>query len=366
MPARSTSLVYLFLLGASLAGSAACDRGQPAAGNGPAAGPPPAGVTLLTLESKPIRESSEFIASIRSLRSATIQPEVDGIVRRIFAKSGDRVAAGTPLVQIDAERQEASVRSLEATRAGTEADVEYWRAHLERLRSLVDAGAISRQEFEQAQTSLRTAEARLAALDAQLREGQVQLRYFRVTAPHPGIVGDIPVRPGDRVTTATVITTIDANDALEAHIDVPLERAPELRVGLPVELLDAHGVVVATNPVSFVAPRVDTDTQAVLAKVLLKDAPAAMRVQQYAKARVIWRTTSGVTIPAVAVTRVSSQYFCFVAVPEGDGLVARQRALRVGELQGDEYVVVSGVTAGERVIVSGIQRIGDGAPVRAE
>ena len=130
----------------------------------------------LTLEQKPIEQTSEFIATVRSLRSTTVQPEVDGLVTRIFVKSGDRVRAGAPLVQIDADKQQATVRSTEANRAGTEADVQYWRQQVKRLEALVAAGAISRQEFDQAQNSLRTAEARLAALDAQVREGQRRAR----------------------------------------------------------------------------------------------------------------------------------------------------------------------------------------------
>ena len=148
--------------------------------------------------------------------------------------------------------------STEANRAGTEADVQYWRQQVKRLESLVGAGAISRQEFDQAQNSLRTAEARLAALDAQVREGQVELQYYRVDAPQAGVVGDIPIRTGDRVTTSTVITTIDDNGALEAYIQIPLDRvAGPAASGLPVQLLDGDGKIVATNPITFVAPRVD-------------------------------------------------------------------------------------------------------------
>ena len=81
-------------------------------------------------------------------------------------------------MQINADKQQATVKSTEANRAGTEADVQYWRQQVKRLESLVGAGAISRQEFDQAQNSLRTAEARLAALDAQVREGRVELRVL--------------------------------------------------------------------------------------------------------------------------------------------------------------------------------------------
>jgi len=348
----------------ALAASVAC-RGQQAA-EGPPAAPPPAGVTLLTLEQKPIQQSSEFIATVRSLRSTTIQPDVEGLVTRIFVKSGDRVREGTPLVQINADKQQATVRATEASRAGTEADVQYWRQQVKRLESLVGAGAISRQEFDQAQNTLRTAEARLAALDAQVRENQVELRYYRVDAPQSGVVGDIAVRPGDRVTPQTVITTIDENEALEAYIEVPLDRAPDLRVGLPVELLDENGKPAATNPITFVAPRVEEGTQAVLVKVLLKNAPPRIRVQQFTRARVIWRTQPGITIPIVAVNRLSGQYFCFVAEQQGQGLVARQRAVQVGEVQGDDYVVRSGLKPGDKVIVSGVQKIGDGAPIKPE
>lgn len=343
----------------------ACSRGG--APKGPPPGPPPAGVKLLTLETKPIEESSEFIATLRSLRSTTVQPEVSGSVTRIFAKSGDRVRAGAPLVQVDPDRQQATVRSSEAGRSGIVADVQYWQQQVKRLDSLVQAGAISRQEYEQAQNSLKSAEAKLAASDAQVREERVQLQYFRVVAPQAGVVGDIPIRVGDRVTPDTVLTTIDENSSLEVFINVPLERAPALRLGLPVQLLDAEGKVAAVNPITFVAPRVDEATQSVLVKSLLTGSAAQLRAQQFVRARIVWSTADGVTIPVVAVSRISGQYFCFIAeAGPGGALVARQRPVQVGEVLGDDYVVKGGLKAGDRVIVSGIQKLGDGAPVKAE
>jgi RND family efflux transporter MFP subunit len=342
---------------------AACNRGAGAPAGGAAAFPP-ANVTVLALQPKPVERTSEFIATLRSLRSSTIQPEVAGSITRIFVKAGDRVRTGTPLVQIDPDRQEAAVQSTEANRSGAEADVQYWRQQVTRLQALVSAGAISRQEFEQAQNSLKAAEAKLATVDAQVSEDRVRLRYFRVVAPHEGIVGDIAVRPGDRVSETTVITTVDENSSLEAYIEVPLERAPDLRPGLPVQLLDADGKVVAQNPISFVAPRVDTSTQSVLVKSLLKDAPTTLRSQQFTRARIVWSTAPGLTVPVVAVLRVSGQYFCFVVESQGSGLVARQRPVQVGEIVGDDYVVKSGVKPGDRIVVSGVQKLADNAPVK--
>ena len=153
-----------------------------------------------------------------------------------------------------------------------------------------------------------------------MREGRVQLAYYRVVAPPSGIVGDITIRDGDRVTTSTVITTIDDKAGLEAYIQVPIDRAPQIKLGLPVQILDADGNVVATNPISFVAPRVDPATQTVLAKSLLRNAPPTVRVQQFVRSRVVWRSVPGLTIPIIAVIRISGQYFCFVAEPGAGGL----------------------------------------------
>jgi RND family efflux transporter MFP subunit len=347
-----------------LAGATACSRGG--APTSAAAAPPPMGVSTITLQKKPLEQASGFIATIRSLRSSTVKPEVDGVVTRIFVKSGDRVTLGAPLVQIKPDKQQATVRSTEASRAGVEADVQYWRQQVKRLEALVTAGAISRQEFEQAENSLRSSEARLSALNAQVNEQQVELQYYRVAAPQSGVVGDIAIREGDRVTNSTMITTIDDNSGLEAYIQVPIDRSPDLRLGLPVQILDADGKVLATNPITFVAPRVDDATQTVLVKSLLRQVPPSVRTQQFVRSRIVWRTTDGLTVPLTAVTRINGKYFCYVVDTANGGSVARQRPIEVGDLLGNDYVVLSGLSAGDHVIVSGIQKIGDGAPVKPQ
>jgi RND family efflux transporter MFP subunit len=365
MPFQSLRSIRLIAAIVILIAAVACGGGS---GPGPAqaSGPPPMAVATTVLARKPLQDASEFIATVRSLRSSTVQPEVDGVVTRIFVKSGDRVRLGAPLVQIKPDKQQAAVRSSEANRAGVEADVQYWRQQVKRLEALVTAGAISRQEFDQAQNSLRTAESRLEALNAQVNEQQVELQYYRVSAPQAGVVGDITIRPGDRVTSSTEITTIDENSALEAYIQVPLDRTPELRLGLPVEILDAEGKTAATNPISFVAPRVDDATQTVLVKSALRNAPPAIRTQQFVRSRIVWRSVDALTVPITAVTRINGKYFCYVVEKTDNGSVARQRPIEVGDLIGNDYVVKSGLAVGDRLVVSGIQKIGDGAPVTPE
>jgi len=339
-----------------------CTRQDPGAAGQAAV--PPTDVQTITLEPKPIPDASEFVATIRSFRSTTIQPQVEGIVRQILVAAGDRVQAGQPLVQIDPDRQQATVTTTESQRAAREADLAYAKQQLTRMQRLLAAGAVSQAELEQADAAYKNAEAQLVAVQSQIRETQVQLQYYRVTAPTPGIVGDIPIRVGDRITPATLITTIDQPQELEAHVNVPLERSMSLRTGLPLELLDTSGAITATNPITFVSPRADDATQSVLAKATLRQVPAGLRVMQYVRARIIWSRDPALAVPVVAVSRIAGQQFVFVAESGAGGFVARQKPVNLGNIVGDDYIVRGGVKAGERVIVTNIQKIGDGAPVK--
>jgi RND family efflux transporter MFP subunit len=274
------------------------------------------------------------------------------------------VRAGQPLVQIDPDKQQATVTVTEAQRAAREADLAFAKQQLARMQKLHTAGAVSRAELEQAEAAHKNAEAQLAGVQSQIREHQVELQYYRVTAPAAGMVGEIPVRQGDRVTPATPITTIDQPEGLEAYINVPLERALDLRPGLTVELIDNAGGVIASNPVTFIAPRADDATQSVLVKATLRQMPRGIRIMQYVRARIIWSTEPALAVPVVAVSRLAGQFFVYVAEPAQQGFVARQKPVTLGDVVGDEYIVRAGLKPGERVIVSNVQKIGDGAPVK--
>jgi RND family efflux transporter MFP subunit len=342
-----------------LALAAACG-GKPAGGPGAGGGPPAVKVQIQPVADAEIHDSSEYLANVKSRRSVNVQPQVEGVVTRIFVRSGDRVAAGSPLFQIDPAKQRAAVKSQEATRQMKRAALDYAREQKRRMEVLYQGGAVSKQALDEAASALAQAEAEYAATGAQVEEQVVELRYYQVTAPEAGIVGDIPVRVGERVTTATLLTTVDANQALEAYISVPLERAKDLRLGLPVEIVGDDGAVLATSAVDFVAPQVDDQTQSVLAKAPV-GSDRGLRAAQIVRARVVWSSHRGPVVPVLAVTRVSGQYFAFVAEPKGSGLVARQRPLQLGGVEGNDYVVLAGLKPGERVVVSGVQKLGEGA-----
>ena len=347
--------------------AAACGGGEGAAagGGGAGAGMPAMAVEIVTLEAKPVEQTTEFVGTVKSRRSTDIQPQVEGFITRIAAKPGQRVTAGALLMEIDSRLQQGQLASLESVRSQREIDVTYARQEADRAAKLLAAGAASQMDADRAANDLKAAQAQLRTVEEQIRTSRTDLGYYRVTAPTTGIVGDIPVREGDRVTKATVLTSIDANAGLEVYINVPVQQAPQLRVGLPVRIVDESGATIAEEKINFVSPSVDEKTQTVLIKTPVS-VPGTLRTEQYVRSYVIWTTEPGLTIPVTSVTRINGQWFAFVAEPGegGKGLVAKQRSVELGPVVGNFYTVTKGLKAGEKLITAGIQKVRDGAPIQ--
>lgn len=362
-PARAFAFCSLVLLAAV---TVACGGGQPAAPAGPpGGGMPPMPVEAITLVNKPVEQVSEFVASLKSRRSSTIQPQAEGHLTRIAVRSGQRVSQGALLFEIDSAPEQAALASLQSMRPMREAELSFAQQQVARNKALFEAGAVSQREVEQYETTVRTTEAQIKALDEQIKQQRSMLGYYRVTAPSAGVVGDIQVVVGDRVTKSTVLTTIDENDVLEVYINVPVGQAPLLKVGLPVRLIDDSGRLIATNPIGFVSPNVDTATQTVLVTAPLVEGRGQFRADQFVRARVVFSEAPGLTVPVTGVLRINGQYFAFVVEKGEAGTIARQKPVDLGDIVGNEYVVRSGLQPGEQLIVAGLQKIGDGAPVQA-
>jgi len=329
-------------------------------------GPPALPVKVKRADPQPVPQFTEYLATLKSRSSASLKSEVEGQVTRIMVQSGESVAAGTPLLEIDPLKQEATVHSQEANHRSKLAALEWNRTELERRQKLYAAGVISKQELDQQQTAYDAAMADAESMEASVREQRVQLRYYVVKAPSAGTIGDIPVRVGDRVTVATELTTIDKTGELEAYISIPAEKSAAIKIGTPVQLVDDDGNPGARAAITFVSPRVDSNTQLILVKALIPNRDHRYRNNQLLHLRVIYSERPQMLIPVTAIIRLSGQPFAYVAEPAGKMTVAHQRALRLGEVVGNDYVILDGIKPGEQLIISGTQMLGDGAPVSPE
>ncbi len=369
-------------------------------------------VRLETVQTSLVQDYDSFVGNLESRQSVILRPEIEGRVSQIYVQSGDRVEAGTPLIQLKPDKREAELASvlasvnsarairanaaaelqaLEAERAAAVAEVELQEEEFQRYQSLVAEGALPRQELdrtnrdrrsaiaqlnaieqriEAARSSLVEAEAGLQQAQANANLASAQLEDTTIVAPFAGIVGDIPVRIGSFVGTSDELTTVTASQSLDLRLSIPIERRRDLRQGLRVELSDARGNPLGTGQISFISPQVTANAQSILAKATFPNPDGQLLDQQFVRARVIWSENSGVVVPTSAVSRLGGQTFVFVAEqPETAGqtqLIARQRSIKLGELQGNNYQVIEGLEPGEAIVVSGILKVRDGVPITTE
>jgi RND family efflux transporter MFP subunit len=331
----------------------------------PPAGPAMQGmpVQLATVQLSPVPQSSEYVATVKSRRSATLQPQVDGRLTQILARSGDHVKAGQTLMNIDPEHQIATVASAQATERQKKALYDYNVLEIDRQRKLFDAGVTSRDAFDQAQQAFGNSKADYESAVELRKTQEEQLAYYTIRAPFEGVVGDIPVHVGDYVSSSTMLTTVDENKDLEAYIYVPTERASQVRMGLEVDLLDTSENLIEKTKIDFISPEVDSTLQGILVKAPVHESLEMLRTAQLIKARVIWSTEPTAVIPVLAVTRQGGQSFVFVAQQQNGHWSAQQVPVTLGDTVGNSYSVISGLKAGDKVIVSSTQFLVNGMPV---
>jgi RND family efflux transporter MFP subunit len=326
--------------------------------------PQPLPVKTQTINLAPVPRLDEYVATVKSRRSASIQPQVDGSLTRILVKSGDHVRAGQVLMTIDPLKQQATVDQQRSTEAQKKATYDYNQQEVERQRGLYQAGVTSKQNYDFAVQAFENSKADWESATAARITQQRQLAYYHLTAPFAGIVGDIPVHVGDYVSSQTLLTTVDENAELEAYVYIPTEQSANIRIGLPVQIVTSSGALIESTKISFVSQQVDNALQGILVKAPIHKSLDTFRNAQLVKARVVWSTAPAPTVPVLAVTRIGGQSFVYVATQADKGSVAKQRAVTLGDTLGNDYAVKDGLKPGDKVIVSGIQFLIDGAPVQ--
>ncbi len=366
-------------------------------------------VPIASVESGTVTDSSDYVANLQSRQAVTLQPRVDGYVQEIYVKAGDRVEAGAVILRIDPAKQQAVVQRSVAAVATSQADYESSRATLAQLRArkestlsnvdfsekeynrfakLTSEGAIARQKLDEVSNNLRTARADLGQIDAQIEAQQasinsaatrieesqagavqeeVQLDFYTVTAPFAGIVGDIPIKVGDNVSSTTQLTTVTQNQVLEVQIAVPVENAPRLKMGMTVELLDAQDKTLVNGKVAFISPSINPQTQSVLVKAAFNNGTNQLKANQFVRARLIWASRLGVLVPTSAISRLGGQDFIFVAEnSSADGktqLIANQKPVKLGKITGNKQEVLEGLTPKDQIVISNILQLRNGAAI---
>ncbi len=357
---RMVSVVFLLLAG--LAAGCGAKTAKPAGGQGMQMMP----VRTVAASLQPVAQSSQYMATIKSRRSATISPQVSGVLTAINVHSGEEVKAGQVLMTIDSRQQQANVASLMATERQQKATYDYNTIEVARQKQLFSEGIVSRQAYQQEQQTFQNSKASYeSAVEARKTQQQL-LDYYTIRAPFDGIVGDIPVHVGDYVasgSSGTMLTTVDENRDLEAYIYVPTERAGQVQVGLAVDLLDNAGNLLEKTRIDFVSPQVDNNLQGILVKAPVQSGKQLLRNGQMVEANIIWSTRPMVVVPVLAVVRENGAPFVYILNQVNGHYMAEEKEITLGQTVGNNYSVSGGINPGQRVIVSGTQFLVNGMPV---
>lgn len=373
--------------------------------------PPPSVVQVQTLQTGTLQDSIEYVGTLQAQQTVNLKPQVAGQIAEILVKPGDRVRKGQPVFRLTPNQTTSQVSSAQATVnaqiaarntalkqvqaaqsqvASAQAQYQLARVNNDRNQFLANQGAAPQANADQTLATLKTqaaalqsardqlgaaqaaydqADANVRKAQADVETAQVSFDLTQVTAPIDGSVGDITLKVGDYVTTGQTLTTVNQNNAFDLQIPIPISYAGQLRPGLTVQLLDPNnGNQLGTGSIYFVSPQTDSTAQTIQTRARFPNPNGKLRDAQYVRSRVIWKTQPGVLVPTEAISPIGGQNFVFVATTKTDNngntqTVAQQVPVTLGNIQGQNYQVLKGLNAGDKVIVSGVSKLKNGAAV---
>jgi multidrug efflux system membrane fusion protein len=352
-------------------GLAGCDAPQQEAQ------PEPVQVSVMTLKPQTLDVSEDLPARVAAFRTAEIRPQVGGIVQRRLFEQGADIQAGAALFEIDAAPFKAEVQNAAAALKRAQAVLARARIQVERLQPLVSAEAVSQQTFDDAASQREQAAADVAQAEATLARKRLDLKYATVSAPISGRVDQAQVSEGALVSTTDTTPMATVQQIDQVYVDVresatSLERwrhalgsrlAPGAD-GVPVQILDSSGKAYGlSGRILFSGISVDAGTGNVLLRVQVDNPNRQLLPGMYVLARVPREHhTDALSVPQQAVLRRGGQASVWIL---GEGEQVQRVPVELGELVGRRYRIVSGLSAGQRVVIEGLDRLAEGAPVKA-
>jgi membrane fusion protein (multidrug efflux system) len=339
------TLATLVIGAAGLALLGACKAAQSRPDG--AGGPPPTPVEAAAARTDTVVEAIDAAGQIEAVQAVELRPSVEGRIVEILFREGQEVEQGAPLFQIDDAELKAQVARAEAER-------DLARQALERTRQLIAQNASSAADLERAEATSRSADAQYDLL-------RIRLERTLVRAPFAGVAGRRLVSLGDYVTTSTRLVALQTVTPQRAAFRVPERYAARLRRGQVVEFrVAARPDRTFTGEVEFVDPVVELPARTILVKALVPNRQGLLQAGMFIEARLATETRpNAVVIPEDAVLPLQNANVVWVAA---DGKADR-REVTLGVRAPGFVEVLSGVRAGELVVVGGAQRLVPGAPV---
>ena len=339
------ALILTALLG--MIACTGCGGGGGGGGGGPAAGPPPTAVDMITVSTGEIVESLSSLGTVQANESVALKPEADGVVSAIQFTEGQVVETGQRLFELTSGKEAAML-------ARAQAEAEIARVTLERSRTLAGTKAISQQEIDDWK-------ARLAAREADVALYKEQLRDTQVSAPFKGVVGGRNVSLGQYVNSSVVLLTLVDNSRVKVTYYVPEKELARIRAGQSVALrVAAYPGKKFEGEVDLIDPVVNPSTRMAAVRAIVPNPENLLKPGMFAQVdTVVGRRPEALVIPESAVVP-SLRGFSVFLVKEGSVTLTQ---VEIGVRQPGKVEIKHGLSAGDLIVVGGIQKIVDGAKV---
>ncbi|GKT15519.1 efflux RND transporter periplasmic adaptor subunit [Acidovorax sp. SUPP2522] len=372
-PARRVVALCLSLVAATVL--VACGKSEAPAQAGGGAPPPPQ-VGVVTVAPGDVGLVTELPGRLEASRVAEVRARAAGILQKRLFTEGSDVKAGQKLFAIDDAPYRASLESARASVAQADANVAQTRALAERYKPLVAVNAISKQEYDNAVASQKTAEANLAAARASVTTAQINVGYAAVTAPISGRIGRALVTEGALVGqgSATELAVIQQIDPLYVNFTQSASEALKLKAGLASGkykqagkgsasvsvVLEDGSLYPQTGKLLFTDLTVDPTSGQVTLRAEIPNTDRQLLPGLYVRVRLEQaQVAGGVLLPQQAVTR-SAKGDTVMVVGADNHLTPRP--IKLGPAQGTNWVVLEGLQTGEKVMVDGFQKLPRGKP----
>jgi len=340
---------------------------------------PPAEVGVVTVTPGELGLVTELPGRLEASRVAQVRARAAGILQKRLFREGSDVKAGQPLFEIDAAPYRATFDSAQASQGKAEANLMQASALAERYKPLVEAKAISQQEFVAAQAALKQAQADVAVAKATVQTARINLDYANVSSPINGRIGRALVTEGALVGQgeATPLAVVQQIDPIYVNFTQSAGDVMKLRRALEAGQLKRAGTDAATVRVmledgtEYARPgkllfsdlTVDSTTGQVTLRAEVPNPGGNLLPGLYVRVKLEQaKASNAITLPQQAVTR--SAQGDSVMVVGADGKVA-PRPVKVGAQQNGQWVILDGLKAGDQVMVDGFQKLRGGAPVKA-
>jgi membrane fusion protein, multidrug efflux system len=329
---------------------------QTAIAEGAAFQPPPEAVTTIVAQQEDWPATLSAIGTMAAVQGVTVSADLPGIVDRIAFDSGRAVREGEVLALLDTRQEQAQLAALEAAR-------DLARLNFDRMRGLVDQGAISRAEYDQAVAEQKQTEARVGEIRATIARKTIR-------APFSGILGIRQANVGQYLAGGDPIVPLQSLHPIYVNFGVPQQEASQVRAGRTVRITteDLAGVEF-TGRVTAIDSTVDEATRNVQVQATLANPDGRLRPGMFVQTSVILGASrTVVTLPASAISYAPYGDSVFVVTDLKDPndrpyRGVRQQLVKLGGARGDQIAVVSGVKAGDEVVTSGVFKLRNGAAV---